>query len=150
MKEQVIPPYLECPERITFLCKPRTVAKEWFVDALSMDKLRYQVDGALRALILKGKTADIFVQSIKNPLTDVKDAQFYLSDHNNYHIGNRAGEHLTTSELLKLNLGNYRYYQDERYFLAIRMMYEECGKETYLLYISKKKPHPSEARAEQD
>ena len=116
---------------------------------MQSDKLRYQFDGAIRTLVQKGEEAIVYVRLIKNPLVDITDAHFFLSEHGNYHIGDHTGERMSHKDIVKYNLGNYSYYQDENYFLAIRKLFEEAGKETYVLFIARKKP-TNERRAQQD
>ena len=146
-----ITPYLGYPDRVSFyVSNANGLSKKWIVDALSMDKLRYQIDGALRVLIRKEQKAQVFVRAVKNPLKEIHDAHFFMSEHNNYHIGNETGEHLSTKQLEKLNLGKYSYFQDERFFIAIKKMFDDCCNEYYLLCVTKKKPYEGEARAQQD
>lgn len=134
-----IPKYDECPERIEFFCQKDSTAKSKFIEAMKSDKLRYQFDGAIRTLIQKGEQGIVYVRPINNPLKDITDAHFFLSAHNNYHIGEFAGERFNHSDIVKYNLGNYSYFQDEKYFLAIKKLYVEEEKEIYVLYINKKK-----------
>ncbi|MBR6252834.1 MAG: hypothetical protein IKR04_03235 [Clostridia bacterium] len=149
MRFSKIQKYPECPARITFLCSRDSIAKEKFPEAMKSDKLRFQFDGAIRTLVQKGEEAEVYVRMVRNPLTDIKDAHFFLSEHGNYHIGDHTGERFTHRDIYKYNLGNYSYYQDEYYFLAIKKLYEENGLETYELLVTKKKPS-NEKRAQQD
>ena len=150
MSTKKVVPYIECPERICFRChSSSTLAPEWFSEALSMESLRKTFDGSIRTLCKKGKFAEVYIRTVKDPIR-LSDVKFYLSEHNNYHVGISPQEEPDWRNLSKYNPSGYVYFQDDRFFLAIKKLYENQGKEHYLMCITKKMSHKGSARAQQD
>ena len=150
MSKKKLIPYKDCPQRIVFRCHQGSdTAVKWFNEAFLSDKLRNTFDGSIRTLCPRGKIGEVYVRTIKDP-TRLSDATFYLSAHNNYHIGNGPDDRPDWHNIQKMNPGGYSYFQDEKFFLAVKRIYCEEGTEHILLCITKKKECDSCHQARQD
>ena len=149
----MLKPYSGCPEGFYFMLEDESVSddkKLWFEDAMKTDKMHYMFDGGLRCLRTKGKITRIVVCPIDDPLTEIPNITLYLSEHNNYHTGRSEKDKNDYILLRKLNLGDYKYFQDRRYFLAIRQIFTDSLADTFALYIAKKNKSEEPPRAQQD
>ncbi len=125
---------ISVPERVIFYTNGES-EKLLFL-ATESSSLKNQLMGALRTVTPQGIILHLVVK-IKDPLK--LGAGFYLSKHNNYHIG-FANEKPDLEELRQINPKGVTYYQDQKYFLALERC--EVGHdedvEQYTLYVFKK------------
>ena len=150
---QKIKGYSECPDDIDFYIDAKTVNKEnmlWFEQAMEDIRLMYTLDGGLRTLRSKGKTMEIAIIPVANPLSDIPDVTYYISEHGNYHLGRSAADRNDYYLLRSHNRGDYHHYQNSQFFLAIRNIFRSNKLDIYTLYISKKAPSSEPPRAQQD
>ncbi len=124
----------------------------WLSRALKSEILRYQLLGALRTLAPKGKEIAILVCDIISPMV-IPNVSMYLSENNNWHVG-KAGVQLGMDQLRELNPDEVSYYQDNKFFLALKhsLVGHSANVEQYILYVHQKSPRPEgvKPRAKQD
>ena len=153
MKDSLLASYSGCPDNVTFYLQDIDAITpdkhDWFYDAMKSDRLRFTFDGGLRALRVKGKHNEILVIPVDNPLEDIPDVTFFKSEHGNYHLGRSIADKDDYKLLIKLNKGDYKYFQDDFFFLAIRVSTKD-EKKDYTLYVSKKEHTGNPPRAQQD
>ena len=145
--------YPKCPDNILFYLENNDLSeekKDWFYEAMKSDPLRYTFDGGLRVMRAKGKTIEVIVIPIDDPLKDIPYVTFFKSEHGNFHLGRSAADKDDYALLIKLNEGDYKYFQDDHFFLAINVSYMDDKKEMYTLYIAKKDNNNEPPRAQQD
>ena len=133
-------PYLGCSPRFIFRCNSSSQnAENWFQEALGAENLRNIFDGSIRTLCQKGRVGEIYVRAIKDPRR-IPDVTFHVDGKNNYELG--LGENIDSFDwkyIKKHNPAGYTYFQDERFFLAVRKLYVDNGTNQLLLWITKKK-----------
>lgn len=120
----------------------------YFQQAMKYDDLKWTLLGSTAALITKGHEGVVNVVDVLSPAL-ITGANFYCSEHGNWHVGTGGKDSVT--ELQELNAGNYSYFQNRHFFLAITKMEEKNGYDQLLLFIHKKpEPDNNEPRAQQD
>ena len=140
---------VDFPERVTINYTAHKCPEEisWFQQAMLHNDLHWTLLGSLSTLLTKGQEGIVNIVDVLTPVL-IPGANFWCSIHGNWHIGTESGNN-TNEELLSLNCGNYSYFQNKYFFIAICEMDEKDGIKQLLMYIHKK-PIIHEPRAQQD
>ena len=138
------------PERVSISYTAHRYPGEtsWFQQAMRYVILRWTLLGSLSTLLTKGQEGVVYVVDILTPKL-IPGASFWCSIHGNWHIGTESGNN-TNEELLSLNCGNYSYFQNEFFFIAICEMNKNDNVKQFLMYIHKKPHVVRKPRAQQD
>ncbi len=124
----------------------------WFFEATSIDTLTWQLSGCISALAPKGVRLRVYISDLLTP-AQLPYIKLYRSEHGNWHVGLKKMDVYDPKVLKECNEGKYSYFQNEKFFIALRPTLEvdEDGRIIVSLYVHKKPQLPeTEARAIQD